>query len=168
MDESEFQDEDEPVSDDNWHEGPLILGVAWDFPHHLIRTAADLADVLQVHLICAFVDPASYLTEWEPGWSTALSLEPAHNAEAQYPSKQVLRRLANILGEPGQQWSFRVLNGDVPQALGRLATSTGTSLMILGGPRPGSIARMERLVEGSVSASLIRTQRWPVLVVPQI
>lgn len=165
MDAPEFQDE--PASNDERPEGPMILGVPWDFPQQLIRTAADLADGLKVHLICAFVDPSSYLTEWEPRWSEAVSLEPAHNTEAQYPSAHLLRRLANILGEPGQQWSFRVLNGDVAQALGRLAASTGASLMVLGGPRPGPLARMQRIVEGSVSAFLIRAQRWPVLVVPQ-
>jgi hypothetical protein len=30
----------------------------------MIRTAAFLAASLEEHLICAFVDPASYLTEW--------------------------------------------------------------------------------------------------------
>jgi hypothetical protein len=161
----EFQDES--AFDDERPERPLILGVAWDFPQHVIRTASDLAEGLKVHLICAFVDPSSYLTEWEPSWSEAVSLEPALNTEAQYPSAHLRHRLANILGEPGQQWSFRLLNGDVPQALGRLAASTGASLIVLGGPRPGCMARMERIVEGSVSACLIRAQRWPVLVVPQ-
>ena len=45
-------------------DGPIVLGVGWNFSEHLIRTAAELAAALGQHLICAFVDPASYLTEW--------------------------------------------------------------------------------------------------------
>lgn len=154
-------------ADELWTEGPLVLGVPWDFPEHLIRTASDLADGLGVHLVCAFVDPGSYLTEWEPRWSEGVSLEPAREEGGQFPSAQLLRRLEAVLGQPGGQWSFRVLNGAVAQALARLASSTGASLLVVGGPRPGNLARLERLVEGSVSVSLVRAQRRPVLVVPQ-
>jgi nucleotide-binding universal stress UspA family protein len=113
------------------------------------------------------VDPASYLTEWEaPGFRAADSLDPAVDDEAQFPSGRVLKRLELLLGPPGTEWSFRVLNGDVSQALDRVAMSTGASLLIVGGHRAGVLARMERLFEGSVSASLARTQTRPVLVVP--
>lgn len=44
---------------EEWPEGPVILGTAWDASEHLIRTAAGLAAALGEHLICAFVDPAS-------------------------------------------------------------------------------------------------------------
>lgn len=90
----------------------------------------------------------------------------AANEEAQFPSGQVLQSLEAFLGPSGAEWSFRVLNGDVFQALGRLAESTGASLLIVGGPRAGIRARIDRLLEGSVSASLTRTQTSPVLIVP--
>ncbi len=48
-----------------WTSGPIVLGVEWKFSPHLIRTAAELATALGQHLVCAFVDPAGYLTEWE-------------------------------------------------------------------------------------------------------
>jgi nucleotide-binding universal stress UspA family protein len=59
-----------------------------------------------------------------------------------------------------------VLNGEVAHALGRLAQSADAAALIVGGQRPGRIAQMGRLLEGSVSVSLTRLQGRPVLVVP--
>jgi nucleotide-binding universal stress UspA family protein len=158
-----------PLSGEGWPDGPIVLGVGWNFPEHLIRAAAGLAAALDVHLACAFVDPASYLTEWEPeGQRTARSLDPKVNEEAEYPASQLQRSLENLLGQPGETWSFRVLNGDVPKALSRLAENTGASLIVVGADRSGSLAWVDRLLEGSVSASLIHSQRRPVLVVPEV
>ncbi|PTT70690.1 universal stress protein [Arthrobacter sp. HMWF013] len=155
------------MPDEEWPDGPVVVGVGWSFSEQLILTAAGLATALGQHLVCAFVDPASYLTEWEPeAQRTALSLDPIINEEAEYPSGQVQRNLESILGQPGETWSFRLLNGDVPKALNRLAESTDASLLVVGADRPGHVARLDRFLEGSVSGSLIRSQRCPVLVVP--
>ena len=144
-----------------------MLGVGWKFSEHLVRSAAELAAALEEHLVCAFVDPASYLTEWEPeGQRAALSLEPIVNEEADFPSEQLQRHLESVLGQPGETWSFRLLNGDVSKALSRLAENTSASLLVVGADRPGSLAWVDRLLEGSVSASLIQGQQRPVLIVP--
>lgn len=151
-----------------WPEGPLLLGVGWDFPERLVCTAADLAAALGQHLVCAFVDPASYLTEWEPdGTRTAHSLDPVTNDEAAFPSGDLLRSLEAVLGEPGEAWSFRVLNGDVAKSLERLAESTGASLLVVGADRPGALAWVDRLLEGSVWGNLTSGGRLPVMVVPE-
>lgn len=97
------------MPDEGWPDGPIVLGVGWNSSEHLIRAAAGLAAALGQHLVCAFVDPASYLTEWEPeGQRTALSLDPAFNEEADFPSRQLQRNLESILGQPGESWSFRI------------------------------------------------------------
>lgn len=156
------------MSDEERLEGPIILGVEWNFSEHLIRTAASLAASLEEHLICAFVDPASYLTEWAPVQQrTALSLDPIINDEAEFPSEQLQQKLEAILGSPGQNWSFRVLNGDVCKALSRLAENVDAPLLVLGAGRPGSLAWLDRVLEGSVSAILIHQQQRPVLIVPE-
>jgi nucleotide-binding universal stress UspA family protein len=93
-------------------------------------------------------------------------LEPIINEEADFPSQELQRKLESILGQPGETWSFRVLNGDVSKALSRLAESTSASLLVVGAGRPGSLAWVDRLLEGSVSASLMHSQQRPVLVVP--
>lgn len=156
------------MPDEEWSDGPIVLGVEWHFSEHLILTASALAAALGKHLICAFVDPASYLTEWAPvDQRTALSLDPAMNEEAEFPSEQIQQRLKSILGEPGKTWSLRVLNGDVATALNRLAGTVGAALLIVGADRPGPLAWADRFLEGSVSASLIHQHRRPVLIVPE-
>jgi nucleotide-binding universal stress UspA family protein len=150
-----------------WSDGPLVLGVPWEFEERLVRASAGLAVIMGVHLICAFVDPASYLTEWEPeGTRYGTSLDPVRNVEAEFPARQMLAGLEEILGVPGGAWSFRVLNGEVAHALGRLAQSTDAAALIVGGQRPGRVARMGRILEGSVSVSLTRLQAKPVLIIP--
>ena len=59
-----------PAAGKDWPDGPVVLGVAWEPSGHLIRAGARLAARLDAHLICAYVDPASYLTEWEPAGFT--------------------------------------------------------------------------------------------------
>lgn len=148
--------------------GPLILGVPWSSPAGLVRAAAELAAALELHLICAYVDPASYLTEWEPpGALLAASLDPVVNDEAFQPAGELRLRVEGILGPGGSDWSFRVLNGDVSRALARLADSTGASLLVVGGGRAGLFPRLTRMLEGSVATTLTRIQRRPVLVVPE-
>jgi nucleotide-binding universal stress UspA family protein len=150
-----------------WPGGPLVLGVAWDFEERLVRAGAGLAVIMRAHLVCAFVDPASYLTEWAPDRSrAAISLDPVGNLEAEFPARQMLARLESVLGPPGGAWSFRVLNGDVAKALARLAESTDASALVVGGQRAGRLARMGRMLEGSVSVSLTHLQARPVLVIP--
>ena len=157
-----------PPADTERPPGPVVLGVGWEPSPSLIRAGASLAARLDAHLICAFVDPASYLTEWEPAVSrNSASLDPESNNEADFPSGHVRDVLQAILGPPGEEWSFRVLNGAVAQALGRLASSTDASLLIVGGQRPGRLHAMERLLEGSVGADLAGLQHRPVLVIPR-
>ena len=155
------------TADREWPPGPVVLGVAWEPSASLILAGASLAARLDAHLICAYVDPASYLTEWEPAVSrTSASLDPAVNNETDFPSGHVRNLLQAFLGPPGEEWSFRVLNGAVAPALGRLAVSTDASLLIVGGQRPGWLHAVERMLEGPVEAELAGLQHRPVLVIP--
>lgn len=148
-------------------DGPVVFGVPWACPAPLVRAAARFARSVDAHLVCAYVDPAGYLAEWDPGRSRhALSLEPAHNVEALFPATEVKEGLVLCLGPPGAEWSFRVLGGTVAPALARLAASTGASLLLVGGPRPGVLARLQRVLEGAVPDALLRIQDRPVLIIP--
>lgn len=102
---------------------PGVLGVDWNIFDHLTATAAALAVVLIKQLICVYVDPADYLTEWAPrDQRMALSLDPISNEEAEYPAGAIREKLERDLIRPGLKWSFRVLNGDIRKASsGRLA-----------------------------------------------
>lgn len=72
--------------------------VPWAVPPMLVSAGAAMAAALDVHLVCAYVDPSSVLTEWEPYTArTAASLDPAVNEEAPYPAGEVRARLGTIL-----------------------------------------------------------------------
>jgi len=161
---------DLPIDRDSgsvWTQGPVVLGVPWEPPRRLIESASELADGLGVHLICAFVDPSGYLAEFEPARTrTANSIDPRANLEALFPAADVRSSLETVLGAPGEAWSLRVLNGSVPHALARLADSTGASAIVVGGPRHGARASLNRMLERSVSARLLGIQFRPVIVIP--
>ena len=147
--------------------GAIVLGVPWDCPENLVLTAASLASTLDVHLVCAFVDPATHLVEWgPPSELLGASLDPVVNEEAVYPAKEVFSRLQTFLGSAQPGWSFRLLNGSIAPALCRLADSVGACMIIVGGQRRGVLARLGRAVEGSVAVALERSQHRPVVVIP--
>lgn len=163
MDDIRFEEEDVAA----WTDGPLVLGVSWRPSLHVVDRAAGLAAALGVHLICAFVDPAGYLAELESVRTRmASSIDPGPNQEALFPAADVRVSLEAVLGPPGKSWSLRVLNGSVAEAIARLADSTGASAIVVGGPRRGVGAGLNRVLESSVSARLVRIQRCPVIVVP--
>lgn len=148
--------------------GPLILGVPPTAAPGLVRTAAKLAAALELHLVCAFVDPASYLIEWEsPGDLVAATLDPAVNEEALYPAEEVRRMIEAVLGPAGSDWSFRVLNGGVSNALARLGEASGASMIVVGAGRAGILSRISQTLEGSVATALTRIQNRPVVVIPE-
>ncbi|RAM35415.1 universal stress protein [Arthrobacter globiformis] len=152
-----------------WTRGPLIVGVPWAPPQRLIARASELADGLDVHLVCAFVDPSGYLAEFDAASTrTAGSIDPQPNLESLFPAAEVRSVLEAVLGSPGETWSLRVLNGAVPEALARLGDSIGASAIVVGGPRYGARASFSRLLEPSVSARLTRIQRRLVIVVPAL
>lgn len=93
-------------------------------------------------------------------------LDPARSVEALFPAVEVKGGLVQCLGPPGDGWSFRVLSGAVAPALARLAASTGASLLMVGGPRPGVLAALQRMVEGAVPDELLRIQDRPVPILP--
>ncbi len=148
--------------------GPLVLGVPWAVPPVLVHAGAGLAAALGVHLVCAYVDPSSVLTEWEPRRTrTASSLDPVVNDEALYPAGEVRARLTGMLGPQGTTWSFRELHGDISMALARLADSSGACLLMVGNGRAGLLAKLGRTMEGPVAHRLTRIQSRPVVVVPE-
>ena len=159
--------EHQPLYPEDPARGPVILGTPWNCPEDLVLTAASLATALDLHLICAFVDPASYLVEWTPQPDLlGMSLDPVVNEEAAYPSAEVLRRLQAILGPTESEWSFRVLNGGVGPALCRLVDSAGAQMIIIGGSRPGLLPKLGRALEGSIAQFLEHSQHRPIVIVP--
>lgn len=147
---------------------PLLVGVVPGQYPEVLRTAAFLAGGLSVPLICAYVDEASYLVEWDPGRSShRLSLHPDVD-EAEI--RAVTRELRSVAGAAcdgaGVDWTLRTLAGDPARALGRLAAEAGAAMIIVGTPERGLGHRISEALNGSVAAWLSHHQGCPVLVVP--
>lgn len=153
-----------------FHGSPIVVGVIPGHDEVWLR-AAEMAISLSAHLICAYVDPSSYLIEWTPGRVPVLplSLDPvAADDESAAFLARFTAHLQLTLDVTGVSWSFRRLAGDPVLALSRLAASVGASMLVAGSKRSGLISRTEEILNGSVSLRLMGGQERPVLGVPLV
>src|SRR5688572_10049686 len=104
---------------------PLLVGIMPKQHPEVLQTAAVLAARLGTPLVCAYVDEASYLVEWDPARSAhRLSLHPDADDDD-------IRALTNGLkadvqaavekvpsGGGSVEWTLRTLSGDPARALG--------------------------------------------------
>ena len=148
---------------------PLVVGVLPDQHVEVLQTARTLAEQLGVPLVCAYVDEASYLVEWDPAREThRMSLHPEKDDEDVAAVRSDLGKLIGDAMDGGSaDWTLRLLAGDPARALGRLAEDIHASMIIVGTPEPGLGHRISEALNGSVAAWLSHHQRRPVLIVPQ-
>ena len=147
---------------------PLVVGVVPGQRPEVLQTAAALAAKLSVPLICAHVDEASYLVEWDPARSAhRLSLHPdTDSAEIRAVTQELRRGIGSACDGLGVHWTLRTLAGDPARALGRLAAEVGAAMIIVGTPEPGLGHRITAALNGSVAAWLSHHQDHPILIVP--
>ncbi|BCW65096.1 universal stress protein [Paenarthrobacter sp. MSM-2-10-13] len=148
---------------------PLVVGVLPDQHVEVLQTARTLAEQLGVPLVCAYVDEASYLVEWDPSREThRMSLHPEKDDEDVAVIRDDLgKAIAEAMDGGTADWTLRLLAGDPARALGRLASDIDASMIIVGSPEPGLGHRISEALNGSVAAWLSHHQRRPVLIVPQ-
>lgn len=148
---------------------PLLVGVVPNQHPEVLRTAASLAQRLTAPLLCAYVDEASYLVEWDPARSThRLSLHPDKDDD---DIRSVTDTLKSVIADAVRAgtpiaWTLRTLAGDPARALGRLAAEVDAPMIVVGTPERGFGHRITELLNGSVAAWLTHHQSRPVLVVP--
>lgn len=147
---------------------PLVVGVLPGQSPEVLQTAASLASKLAAPLICAHVDEASYLVEWDPARSAhRLSLHPeTDNAEIRAVTQELRNSIGSACDALGIHWTLRTLAGDPARALGRLAAEAGAAMIIVGTPEPGLGHRLSAALNGSVAAWLSHHQDHPILIVP--
>jgi nucleotide-binding universal stress UspA family protein len=147
---------------------PLLVGVLPGQHPEVLRAATDLAATMGVPLLCAYVDEASYLVEWDPARSAhRLSLHPDKDAaEVQAVSEELRSVVGTACAGKNVEWGLRVLAGDPARALGRVAAEADASMIIVGTPERGLGHRISEALNGSVAAWLSHHQDRPVLVVP--
>lgn len=137
----------------------------------VLRTATQLAARLSAPLLCAYVDEASYLVEWDPARSAhRLSLHPEKdNDEVRAVTleiRAVIEDAVGAAGDPPINWTLRTLAGDPARALARLAAETNAPMIVVGTSERGLAHRISEALNGSVAAWLSHHQSRPVLVVP--
>jgi nucleotide-binding universal stress UspA family protein len=147
---------------------PVVVGVLPGQSPEVLQTAASLASKLAAPLICAYVDEASYLVEWDPARSAhRLSLHPeTDNAEIRAVTQELRNGIGSACDALGIRWTLRTLAGDPARALGRLAAEVGAAMIIVGTPEPGLGHRISAALNGSVAAWLSHHQDHPILIVP--
>lgn len=155
---------DEPASGP----APLVVGVLPGQYPEVLAAAASLADGLEVPLICAYVDEASYLVEWDPARSAhRLSLHPdVDDADIRAVTQELRSIVGAACDDLGVAWTLRTLAGDPARALGRLAAEAGAAMIVVGTPEHGLGHRISEALNGSVAAWLSHHQSRPVLIVP--
>jgi nucleotide-binding universal stress UspA family protein len=137
----------------------------------VLRTATQMAARLSAPLLCAYVDEASYLVEWDPARSAhRLSLHPDKDDDdvraVTLEIRAVIEDAVGASGDPSINWTLRTLAGDPARALARLAAETNAPMIVVGTSEKGLAHRISEALNGSVAAWLSHHQSRPVLVVP--
>ncbi|WP_307432611.1 universal stress protein [Pseudarthrobacter defluvii] len=151
---------------------PLLVGIMPKQHPEVLQTAAALAARLATPLVCAYVDEASYLVEWDPARSAhRLSRHPDVNDDMLALTTELKAQVQSTVDELGStgsalDWSFRTLTGDPARALGQVAAELGAPIIIVGTPERGFSHRLSEALNGSVGTWLSHHQSRPVLVVP--
>jgi hypothetical protein len=147
---------------------PLVVGVVPGQHPEVLQTAASLAKTLAAPMICAYVDEASYLVEWDPARSAhRLSLHPdADDARIRETTQELRSVIEARCASLGIDWTLRTLAGDPARAIGRLAADADACMIVVGTPERGLGHRISAALNGSVAAWLSHHQDRPILIVP--
>ena len=147
---------------------PLVVGVVPGQHPEVLQTAASLAKTLAAPMICAYVDEASYLVEWDPARSAhRLSLHPdADDARVRETTQELRAVIEARCAGLGIEWTLRTLAGDPARAIGRLAADANACMIVVGTPERGIGHRISAALNGSVAAWLSHHQERPILIVP--
>lgn len=147
---------------------PLVVGVLPGQHPEVLQSATNLADKMGVPLLCAYVDEASYLVEWDPARSAhRMSLHPdKDDADVRAVNEELRGTVGSACAGKSVEWTLRILSGDPARALGRVAAEANAAMIIVGTPERGLGHRISAALNGSVAAWLTHHQDRPVLVVP--
>ncbi|MDO2934121.1 universal stress protein [Paeniglutamicibacter sulfureus] len=150
--------------------GPLVVGVVPRQHPEVIAQASLLAGQLGRSILFAFVQPNSYLTEWDlKGNITDQSLHPGDlDDDMTADALGILDAIEAQMADCAIVWTLRILAGEPWKALARLASESRGSMIIVGTRKPGVGAQVSEWLGGATASHLAAHQHRPVLVVPRI
>lgn len=155
--------------------GPVVVGVYPGQPVAVVQEGAALAALIDRPLLCAYVTPDSYLTEWE---RADLRREASLHPSGVTPEDERLAIdlaaaiTSSLAASPTSAadlhggWVLRMLAGDPSKALARVAAEVDAALIVVGTHQAGFGHAVEEWLSGSVAVQLTRAQQRSVLVVP--
>ena len=152
-------------------EGPVVAGVFPGQRAAVVTEAAALARLIDRPLLCVYVAPDTFLTEWDRAdVRVAASLHPtdigaADGQAAMKLSAAITATLQSTEALP-QDWTLRILAGDPSRAIARVADEVDASLVVVGTHASGFGRAVEEWVSGSVAVHLSRALRCSIVVVP--
>jgi nucleotide-binding universal stress UspA family protein len=146
----------------------IVVGVTAKQPAVVVQQAARFARYFEAGLVCAHVDPGSYVVAERPDGSVdARPIDPDVPDWSCSPFDESLtRRITAVAREEQVRVSFRELAGDVGHALARLAEVLQAEMIVVGSRRGGIRTSMHEFFGGSVAVHLAHGQPRPVVVVP--
>lgn len=155
-------------SNDGASWGPLIVGVIPKQHPEVIAQATVLAQQLDRDIIYAYVEPNSYLTEWNLKDNIReQSLHPRDvDEDMTANAMEILSQIETQMSDSTAKWGLRILAGETWKALARLASEADASMIIVGTREPTFGAHVSQLLNGATASHLTFHQHRPVLVVP--
>jgi nucleotide-binding universal stress UspA family protein len=153
-------------------ERTIVVGVTPHQPDTVIRQAARFARAFDASLVCAHVDPGSYVVAERPDGSVEsrpIDPDAVDWSESTF-DPELAERIGSWALEESVAVQFRELAGDIAHALGRLADLLDAELIIVGSRRASLRSSLRSSLReffgGSVAVHLAHRQPRPLVVVP--
>jgi nucleotide-binding universal stress UspA family protein len=146
----------------------IVVGVTAKQPPAVISAAVRFAEKFDAVLVCANVDPGSYVvTEHPDGSIEALPIDPDAPEQNSRPfDSELAGRIRTVAEQAGVQVEFRQLAGEIAHALGRLGDVVQAEMIVVGTRHRGVWSGLQEFLGGSVAAHLAHRQHRPVVVIP--
>ncbi|MFJ6418364.1 universal stress protein [Paeniglutamicibacter sp. NPDC091659] len=150
--------------------GPLIVGVIPNQHREVVAEAAMLAEDLNREIIFVFVEPNSYLGDWNLTVNLADRSLPSRDIKGQMSAHglEILANLETLMVDSAASWTLRIVGGETWVALNRVASETHSSMFVVGTREARFGAHVSELLKGAVAPHLTSHQHRPVLVVPAV
>ena len=146
----------------------IVVGVTPTQPPAVLDHAVRFARAFDAVLVCANVDPSSYVVAEHPDGSIeSLPIDPDAPEETTSPLEgELANRIRAVAGQASVEVDFRQLAGDIAHALGRLGDVLLAEMIVVGSRRRGVWSGLQEFFGGSVAAHLAHRQHRPVVVIP--
>jgi nucleotide-binding universal stress UspA family protein len=146
----------------------VVVGVTPRQPVAVLQHAARFARHFEAVLVCANVDPGSYVVAEHPDGSIeARPIDPDLPDWTSSPfDGDLANRIRTIALEEGVRVEFRELAGEVAHALGRLGDLLHAEMIVVGSRHRGVRSTVQEFLGGSVAAHLAHRQHRPVVLIP--